>query len=90
MRASDWKFKQKYGCLLQKANSFTKVISVEEEWWVTPLSEATAVAPPLSYIHERSFEKEEGEKKNREKKRQKLGKPPIQRASPAPPLPLLG
>lgn len=31
MRASNWKFKQKYGCLLQKANSFTKVISVEEE-----------------------------------------------------------
>lgn len=36
----------------KKANSFTKVSSVEEEWWVTPLSEATAVAPPPSCIHE--------------------------------------
>lgn len=76
MRASDWIFKQKYGCLLQKANSFTKVISVEEEWWVTPLSEATAVAPPLSYIHERSFEKEEGEKKTERKKETKAQQAP--------------
>lgn len=57
MRASKWKFKQKYGCLLQKANSFTKVISVEEEWCVAPLLEATAVAPLPSYIHDHSFEK---------------------------------
>lgn len=89
MRASDWKFKQKYGCLLQKANSFTKVISVEEEWWVTPLLEETAVAPPPSYIHEHSFEKEERKKKREKRKETKARQAPYSqsypRTSPSPP-----